>query len=169
MNINKKFLLVAFALCGMLLLNVRTMFAPDLLKEPMTGGQDPMEVARANHSKQALLSARRSLTAVLSTDAEGKHSGVDFTQNDKRIFLVWQDRTGSKGDRIRVSWVAEAVDGIPKDRPLSEESETLPGAGPFKSSFFLSPAKATLPLGTYRADLYKNTTLVRVLRFAVKR
>ena len=82
---------------------------------------------------------------------------------------MWQDRAGAKGDRIQVSWVAEAVDGIPKDRSLSEEAETLPGDGPFRSSFHLSPAKAALPLGIYRANLYKNTTLVRTLKFTVER
>ena len=67
-----------------------------------------------------------------------------------------------------MSWVAEAVDGIAKNRTLSEDSATLPGTGPFRSNFFLSPGKSSLPQGTYRADLYKNATLLRAIRFTVK-
>ena len=99
----KKSLLFTFALCGMLLLGTHRMFAPDI--SPMTkmstsGGQDPLEAARDKRDRAAVLAGRRSLIAVLSTDAEGKHPTVDFTQNNKQIFLVWQDKTGSKGDRI---------------------------------------------------------------------
>ena len=165
----KKPLLITCALSGVVLLSgTPSMLAPPILEERTTHMQNPLDVARDDLQRQKIQALQRSLHAVLSTDAAGKHPTRDFTQNDKRIFLVWQDQAGAKGDRVRVDWVAEAVAGLPKDRALSEETQTLSDAGSFKSSFFLSPAKATLPLGTYRADLYKNTTLVRILKFTVR-
>ncbi|MBE7158934.1 MAG: hypothetical protein INR62_10975 [Rhodospirillales bacterium] len=168
----KKPLLLAPALGGMLLLNAHTMPAPSvdpMLKETQpVQGQDPLDAARDALNLKKIQAMQRSLTAVLSTDAAGKHPAVNFTPNDRQIFLVWHDRTGAKGDWIRVSWLAESVDGVAKGQVLSDEEETLPSNGPFKSSFFLRPAKAALPLGVYRANLYKNTTLVRTLKFTVK-
>ena len=169
---HKKSILFPFLFCGALFLGVQRLPAPlrsTMGGMPASGIPDPLDSARDDLLAQKIRTMQRSLTAVLSTDAEGKHLTVDFTPKDKQIFLVWQERNGFKGDQIRVSWVAEAVDGIPKGRSLGEEAETLPDAGAARSSFLLNPAKTNLPAGTYRAKLYKNTTLVRILKFSVKR
>ncbi len=169
---HKKSVLFPFVLCAMLLLGAHRMPAPTqnpIGSMPESGIPGPLDTARGDLLNRKVEAIRRSLTAVLAMDAEGKHPAMDFTQNDKQIFLVWQDQNGSKEDQIRVSWVAEAVRGMIKGKSLGEETQTLSNTGSTKSSFLLSPAKASLPAGNYRARLYKNSILVRILKFTVKR
>ncbi len=112
---------------------------------------------------------KQPVTGVLAKDKAGKNVTTSFIQADPQVFLVWKDPTAMKGDTVKVVWVAEAVQGFPKNKQLSEGSRTMPSAGGFSSDFFLNAEKGGLPVGKYRAELYDGSKLAQSLKFTISK
>ena len=106
------------------------------------------------------------LTASLAKDDKGKSPATAFVQADTE-YLLWKDPTGAKGDTIRTVWYAVDTGKVfPKNKKLSEFTQTLPGPGAIGTS--ISPTiKGGLPPGKYRADVYENTKVAVSLPFTI--
>lgn len=110
---------------------------------------------------------KKPLTATLGKDNTGKNSVTTFAPNDPKIYLVWKDDTGAKGDKVRIAWFAENTGGaVSKNKKLTEATQIVPGAGSFGSSYLLMPSGG-FPVGKYRVDVYDGTKLAKSLKFVV--
>lgn len=109
------------------------------------------------------------LEAVLSMDEKGKQPATAFPASAPKIYLHFTDDGATKGEQLRVVWVAEEVKYYKgRNKKVTEFTQTLPGPGA-NGTFFLPPPNglATIPAGKYRADIYLAGKLAKSLKFAV--
>ena len=163
--------LASLLLVGVLALGVRTVRAQsangntDLNKgEAPVGlfGHTPVPTpAKASGPKKPL-------EASLALDEKGTGTGTTFAKNDAKIYLLVKDYSGAKGDKIRAVWIADDTGGaLPKGRKLNDFTQTL--TQPAQNTTFFTQVSGGFPPGKYQADLYENSTLVKSLKFTVKK
>ena len=112
--------------------------------------------------------AKVPLTASLAKDEKGKQPASVFSKSDPEICLKWTGGMGSKGDKVRVVWVAVDTGGaITKNKKLTESSMTLAEMGQPGSSYISAP-KGGFPAGSYRVDVYEGSKVSKSLKFTVK-
>ena len=108
------------------------------------------------------------ITASLFKDEKGKTPSMVFGPSEK-IYLMWKDPTGAKGDKVRIAWFAEDTGkAFPKNKKLSEGTQTLPGPSGFGTSVAPS-VQGGLPVGKYRVEVYNNTKLDVSVKFTIQK
>jgi hypothetical protein len=107
------------------------------------------------------------LEASLSKDEKGQSTTTTFASDSPKIYLQWSDAGATKGEKLRVVWIAESTAGSStKNKKLTESAGTLPGPGSY-GSFFLKEPAGGFAVGKYRVDLYENAKLAKTLKFTV--
>ena len=106
------------------------------------------------------------LTASLAKDDKGKKPATVFSSTDPKIFLVWEDDSAAKGDKLRFVWYMEG--GASKSKKLTESTSTLPGPGAYSATYIVMPVGG-FPVGSYRAEVYNGAKLAKSLPFTVKK
>ena len=110
---------------------------------------------------------KKGLLANLSKDEKGKELTTVFPASIPKIYLHFTDDSATKGENLKVVWIAESAAGIStKNKSLHEASEVMPGPGTF-GTLNLSAPSGGLPVGKYRADLYEGGKLSKTLKFTV--
>ena len=110
---------------------------------------------------------KKPLEASLSSEEKGKSSAsstTSFPTSTPKVYVHFTDEGATKGEKLRVTWIAEAAKGFPKDKKLTENAGTLPGPGTF-GTYYL-PVKG-LPAGKYRMDLSENDKLAKSIAFTI--
>lgn len=116
---------------------------------------------------QAAAGPKKPLEALLTNQDKGKTPVSSFTASTPKIYLVYTDESATKGDKLRVVWVAEDVPAFAsKNKKLTEGSTILPGAGAY-GQFYLPSSSGGFPAGKYRADLYQGAKVSKSLKFTV--
>ena len=116
---------------------------------------------------QAVSGPKKPLQALLTKEDKGKAPVSSFASSTPKIYLEWNDESATKGEKLRVVWIAEdAAAFAGKNKKLSEDTTTLPGAGAY-GQFYLSSPAGGFPVGKYRADLYEDTKVSKSLKFTV--
>jgi hypothetical protein len=126
-------------------------------------------IRRPTPAPGSSVASGKPLAASLATDAKGNSPTTNFPSTIPKIYLAWTDGTGTKGEKLRVVWIAEDAAGIStKNKKLTEGSETLPGPGSV-GTFYLPAPKGGFPVGKYRVEMYEDSKLAKTLRFSVVR
>ena len=111
---------------------------------------------------------KKPLEASLALDEKGTGTGTTFAKNDAKIYLLVKDYSGAKGDKIRAVWTAEDTGGaLPKGKKLNDFTQTL--SQPAQNTTFFTQVSGGFPPGKYQTDVYENSTLVKSLKFTVKK
>ena len=112
---------------------------------------------------------KKPLTAILAKDEKGKEATNVFSTMEPKIYVVWKDDTGVKGDKLHVVWYAVNTNGaMAKNKKIHESTQTVPGPGAYGAPFIGAPAKG-FPPGSYRVDVYDGTKLGKSLPFEIKK
>ena len=119
-------------------------------------------------AKAAAPGVKKPLEATLATDEKGGGAGTTFAKGDAKIYLLVKDVTGVKGDQIRAVWVADDTGrALTKGRKPNDFTQTLTRPG--QPTTFYTAVSGGFPPGKYHADVYENSTLVKSLKFTVKK
>lgn len=101
--------------------------------------------------------------AWLSTDAEGNNRTNTFSQSDTMNLLI-ELKNAPDDTEIKVNWIAINAEGVDPNFMINESSYT---SSDDVIHFDLSNDKLW-PIGSYKADIYLNSTLDRSLTFEVQ-
>ena len=110
---------------------------------------------------------KKPLDAMLCKDKDGKSAAMTFAPSET-VYLHYMNDSATKGDKLRVSWVAEDAAGLSKNKKLTENTQVMPGPG-VAGNFYLPPAAGGFPVGKYHVDLYNGDKLAKSLKFTVKK
>ena len=114
-------------------------------------------------SSAAASGPRKPITASLGKDGSGKGSMTAFASSDPSIYCVWKAETGTKGEKVRVAWYSDGAKG----KKLTENTQTIPGAGSISGSAHIEKPATGFPAGKYRADVYDDGKLAKSLPFTI--
>ena len=108
---------------------------------------------------------KQPLTATLGKDNSGKGSTTTFASSDPKIYLVWKAETGTKGEKVHISWYSEGA----KSKKLTDATQTVPGDGSISGSSYIEKPAGGFPAGKYRVDVSDDGKPANSIRFTVEK
>ena len=115
----------------------------------------------------AQLSGKKAIHAFTALDKDHKPT-TTFSSDVLRIYAFWKGESLAVGDKIQSVWIAEDIDGAPKDSKILE-GETKVYKSDEDGSFSLSrPRGRVWPVGKYRVEIYINGGLAELVKFTIK-
>ena len=127
---------------------------------------EPPRSATISGTRSTTTSATKKLSVILAKDEAGEMT-TKFDSSVAKIYARWRSTDFPKGTRLRAAWIAEEVGEVAPPNYKIDEASVVTPEPPVSGVFSLSQPNAGWPIGSYRAEIYADETLIETVKFTV--
>ncbi len=105
--------------------------------------------------------------AFTAENREAQTEKTVFSPTVPKIYVIYMLADAEKGDKIKIVWIAEKVEGVDPNSKMGERELPIQQAGSFMGATSYPKPASGWPLGTYRVELSIDGKIDKTLTFKV--